>query len=121
NDTNHDHGSVTDERREERRRIWWLLYTMDRHLSLCYNRPLTLLDKECEGLLQPMNDFLWHAGDFSNSNPNHYPTGATPATRVRRIGPTFECTDHSMFGYFLPLMTILGEIVDLHHARNHPR
>ena len=25
------------------------------------------------------------------------------------------------FGYFLPLMTILGEIVDLYHAKNHPR
>ncbi|KAI5300202.1 ERMES complex subunit, partial [Ascosphaera pollenicola] len=26
-----------------------------------------------------------------------------------------------MFGYFLPLMTILGEIIDLYHLRNHPR
>ncbi|KAJ5654229.1 Xylanolytic transcriptional activator xlnR [Penicillium lividum] len=100
--------NLTEEEREERRRIWWLLYVMDRHLSLCYNRPLTLLDKECEGLLQPMNDDLWQAGDFS-------------AASYRRAGPAFECTSHSMFGYFLPLMSILGEIVDLHHARNHPR
>ncbi|KAJ6144687.1 Xylanolytic transcriptional activator xlnR [Penicillium chermesinum] len=100
--------SLTEEEREERRRIWWLLYVMDRHLSLCYNRPLTLLDKECSGLLQPMNDDLWQAGDF---------TGAT----YRRAGTAFECTSHSMFGYFLPLMSILGEIVDLQHARNHPR
>ncbi|PGH18462.1 hypothetical protein AJ79_00532 [Helicocarpus griseus UAMH5409] len=99
---------VTEEEREERRRIWWLLYTMDRHLALCYNRPLSLLDKECEGLLQPMNDALWQAGDYSNS-------------QYRRVGPCFECVDHSSFGYFLPLMTILGEIVDLNHARNHPR
>ncbi|KAJ5629402.1 Xylanolytic transcriptional activator xlnR, partial [Penicillium herquei] len=100
--------NLTEEEREERRRIWWLLYVMDRHLSLCYNRPLTLLDKECESLLQPMNDDLWQAGDFS-------------AASYRRAGPAFECTSHSMFGYFLPLMSILGEIVDLHHARNHPR
>ncbi|KAK2789827.1 hypothetical protein FQN51_002659 [Onygenales sp. PD_10] len=99
---------ATEEEREERRRIWWLLYTMDRHLALCYNRPLSLLDKECEGLLQPMSEALWQAGDFSNSS-------------YRRVGPCFECVDHSMFGYFLPLMTILGEIVDLNHARNHPR
>ncbi|KAJ9223717.1 transcriptional regulator family: Fungal Specific TF [Paecilomyces variotii] len=97
----------SEEEREERRRIWWLLYVMDRHLALCYNRPLSLLDRECEGLLQPMNDDLWQAGDFSNAG-------------YRRVGPSFECTGHSMFGYFLPLMTILGEIVDLHHARNHP-
>lgn len=102
---------VTEEEREERRRIWWLLYTMDRHLALCYNRPLILLDKECEGLLQPMNDSLWQAGDFTSSQ----------STRYLQTGPPLECTDHSMFGYFLPLMTILGGIVDLHMARNHPR
>ncbi|GAM34853.1 transcription factor XlnR [Talaromyces pinophilus] len=103
-DTSH----VTEEEREERRRIWWLLYVMDRHLALCYNRPLTLLDKECEGLLQPMNDDVWHTGEFANAG-------------YRRAGPSFECTGHGMFGYFLPLMTMLGEIVDLNHARNHPR
>lgn len=100
--------NLTEEEREERRRIWWLLYATDRHLALCYNRPLTLLDKECEGLLQPMNDDIWQTGDFSSVN-------------YRRAGPSFECTGHSMFGYFLPLMSILGEIVDLQHARNHPR
>ncbi|PYH94926.1 Xylanolytic transcriptional activator xlnR [Aspergillus ellipticus CBS 707.79] len=100
--------NVTEEEREERRRLWWLLYATDRHLALCYNRPVTLLDKECGGLLQPINDDLWQAGDF---------TGAV----YRQVGPPVECTGHSMFGYFLPLMTILGEIVDLHHAENHPR
>ncbi|CAI7644684.1 hypothetical protein PCG10_009098 [Penicillium crustosum] len=100
--------NLTEEEREERRRLWWLLYATDRHLALCYNRPLTLLDKECEGLLQPMNDDIWQAGDFSSVN-------------YRRAGPSSECTGHSMFGYFLPLMSILGEIVDLQHARNHPR
>ncbi|GLA00131.1 hypothetical protein AnigIFM60653_007199 [Aspergillus niger] len=100
--------NVTEEEREERRRLWWLLYATDRHLALCYNRPLTLLDKECGGLLQPMNDDLWQVGDFA-------------AAAYRQVGPPVECTGHSMYGYFLPLMTILGGIVDLHHAENHPR
>ncbi|KAL4981003.1 fungal-specific transcription factor domain-containing protein [Aspergillus desertorum] len=100
--------NVTEEEREERRRLWWLLYATDRHLALCYNRPLTLLDKECSQLLQPMNDDLWQAGDF-------------PATTYRAVGPPIECTGHSMFGYFLPLMTILGGIIDLQQAREHPR
>lgn len=100
--------NVTEEEREERRRIWWLLYVMDRHLALCYNRPLTLLDRECEGLLQPMNDDLFQTGDFSNAG-------------YRQAGPSFECTGHGMFGYFLPLMAILGEIVDLQQAINHPK
>lgn len=107
------HDAFNEEEREERRRIWWLLYTMDRHLALCYNRPLFLLDKECDGLYQPMSDRLFQSGDFLN--PDYRPK------RPRRRGLTFECTGHSIFGYFLPLMSILGEIVDLHHARNHPK
>ena len=113
-------GMFSDEEREERRRIWWLLFTMDRHLALCYNRPLFLLDKECDGLLQPMNDTLWQAGDFANADYAIWPLNPTNP-QYRRRGPSYECTGHSIFGYFLPLMTILGGIVDLHHARNHPR
>lgn len=55
-----------------------------------------------------MNDDLWQAGDFSSAS-------------YRGTGPPFECTGHSMFGYFLPLMAILGEIVDIQQARTHPR
>ncbi|KAI5463076.1 fungal-specific transcription factor domain-containing protein [Mariannaea sp. PMI_226] len=135
NDGNDDHdlhrnstNYVTEEEREERRRIWWLIYIVDRHLALCYNRPLFLLDVECEGLLQPMDDNAWQSGDFGHfPPPNTDPNLLNPVTegfhtddsRVR--GPHYECRGHSIFGYFLPLMTILGEIVDLHHAKNHPR
>ncbi|KAL4782101.1 fungal-specific transcription factor domain-containing protein [Aspergillus varians] len=100
--------NVTEEEREERRRLWWLLYATDRHLALCYNGPLTLLDKECSQLLQPMNDDFWQAGDF-------------PSATYRAVGPPTECSGHSMFGYFLPLMAILGGIIDLQQAREHPR
>lgn len=106
---------VLEEEREERRRIWWLLYSMDRHLALCYNRPLFLLDVECADLLQPVRDVFWQAGEFYSGNNN------TDASHYRRRGPPLECTGHSIFGYFLPLMTILGEIVELNQARNHPR
>lgn len=110
----------TEEEREEKRRIWWLCYTMDRHLALCYNKPLFLLDQECEGLLQPIDDSIWQAGEYFN--PDVAQLGEDPTSaHYRRRGPSFECTGHSIFGYFTPLMTILGEIVDLNHARNHPR
>lgn len=108
-------GLFTEEEREERRRIWWLLYIVDRHLALCYNRPLFLLDIECDGLLQPEHDAVWQAGEY------YPPETYADNNFFRRQGPTFECTGHGIFGYFLPLMTILGEIVDLNHARNHPR
>jgi hypothetical protein len=55
-----------------------------------------------------MNDDLWQAGEF-------------PSASYRAVGPPIECAGHSMFGYFLPLMTILGGIIDLHQAREHPR
>jgi hypothetical protein len=110
---------LTEEQREERRRIWWLLYTVDRHLALCYNRPLSLLDFECDGLLQPVDDSLWQAGEFYNGDSAQ--TFSDTHTPLRQRGPSFECSGHSIFGFFLPLMTILGEIVDLNHARQHPR
>ncbi|KAJ4270515.1 hypothetical protein NW762_002202 [Fusarium torreyae] len=121
-------GYVGEEEREERRRIWWLLYIVDRHLALCYNRPLFLLDIECQGLLQPMDDAVWQNGEFgshSNSTTDPNLLGTSPEGYVtdpsQPHGPQYECRGHSIFGYFLPLMTILGEIVDLHHAKNHPR
>ncbi|KAI7261872.1 Xylanolytic transcriptional activator [Hortaea werneckii] len=108
-------GIVSEEEREERRRIWWLLYIVDRHLALCYNRPLFLLDVECDGLLQPESDAVFQAGDF------YPPENYAETSYFKPRGPTFECTGHNIFGYFLPLMAILGEVVDLNHARNHPR
>jgi hypothetical protein len=113
-------GVYSEEEREERRRIWWHLYIVDRHLALCYNRPLTLLDAECSNLLQPDSDINWQVGDFYRpAVAAQYGHGDGEAfQRVR--GPGFECTGHSSFGYFLPIATILGEIVDLNQARNHP-
>ncbi|KAI9730339.1 MAG: hypothetical protein M1834_005849 [Cirrosporium novae-zelandiae] len=111
-------GFISEEEREERRRIWWTLYMMDRHLALCYNRPLFLLDRECGDLFQPMDDIIWQAGEVYTGNARYT---SSPSSRYRRRGPPIECTGHSIFGYFLPLMTILGEIVDLYHSKSHPR
>ncbi|KAJ4990266.1 hypothetical protein SVAN01_04148 [Stagonosporopsis vannaccii] len=108
---------ATEEQREERRRMWWLLYTMDRHLALCYNRPLSFTDVECSGLLQPFDDHVWQSGEFFEDSAQ-----SVPDPTFRRRGSAFECTGHSsIFEFFLPLMTILGEILDLTHAKNHPR
>lgn len=101
---------IGEEGREERRRTWWLLYMQDRHLALCYNRPMFFLNKECEGLLQPLDDDVWQSGRFEMA-----------AAKYRQRGLDIKCTSHSVFGYFLPLMVILGEILDLNHARNRPR
>jgi hypothetical protein len=75
--------AVIEEMKEERRRLWWLLYMVDRHLGLCYNRPLAMLDNECEDLFQPIPDTLWQAGEFytGHSGP-------------RRKGLNFQCTSY---------------------------
>ncbi len=63
-----------------------------------------------------MNDDDFHAGRFYGND-----LGTYPASPYRTRGPVFLCTGHSIFGYFTPLMAILGYIVDLQQARNHPR
>ncbi|KAA8643691.1 hypothetical protein EYZ11_006968 [Aspergillus tanneri] len=114
--------TITEEHREERRRAWWLLYIMDRHLALCYNRPLALLDAESEDLLLPLDEGSWQSGNVHSNSPK--PDGPqcplSGDKNKRRIFPNFICHDHSIFGFFLPLMTITGELIDLNQSRNHP-
>ena len=118
---------LSEEEKEERRRTWWLLYIMDRHLALCYNRPLAFFDIECEDLFLPIDEASWQNGDFyleqhTNMYQDHCPGGmAMPTNQQRTTGPIFEITGTGLFEYFLPLMTILGEIVDVHHSRNRPK
>ncbi|GAB7351921.1 hypothetical protein MBLNU459_g2461t1 [Dothideomycetes sp. NU459] len=95
---------------EERRRTWWILYIQDRHLALCYNRQNALLDAECEDLLLPLDESSWQSGTFLYD----------PAIlRQRPSFPSFECTGHNIYGWFLPLMTIVGTILDYNHVKNH--
>ena len=117
-----ENNTITEEHREERRRTWWLLYIMDRHLALCYNRPLALLDAESEDLLLPLDEGSWQSGVIHSNSPK--PDGPqcllSADKNKRRLFPNFICHDHSVFGFFLPLMTITGELIDLNQARNHP-
>lgn len=102
-----DRTGVSEEDKEERRRTWWLLYIADRHLGLSFNTPLTILDAECH-LYQPLSDVSWEAFD-------------PEAPHQRDYGPSTIFTGIGLFEYFLPLMVILGDLIELHHQRNHPR
>ncbi|UNI22173.1 hypothetical protein JDV02_008086 [Purpureocillium takamizusanense] len=33
---------------EERKRVWWTVYTWDRFASICYGRPMTINDEDCD-------------------------------------------------------------------------
>lgn len=102
---------LPEETREERRRTWWLLYMVDRHLGLCYNRPLAILDSEATSLYRPVEDRVWNS-EAALTPAEHDPN--------RLKGLCHFVTGQDLFGYFLPLMTILGSLLELHHLQQNP-
>jgi hypothetical protein len=100
-----------EERKEEWRRTWWLLYAMDRHLALCYNAPIHLLDTKCQEY-QPLGDEQWQQLDLNL---------AVAQSPQRPFGPPSEISGPGFFQSFLPCMVVLGDIVALHHFRLNPR
>jgi arabinolytic transcriptional activator AraR len=109
--------------REERRRTWWLLFLMDRHLALCYNRPLALLEAECKDLLLPFDDVSWQSGSQPHSHGMHQEGPRCiiqPTSTGRAHGPPNEFVGSGLFEFFLPLMTITGHLLDYNRAKNHP-
>lgn len=118
--------TTTETVKEERRRTWWLLYMIDRHLCLCYNRPLCLSDIECEQLFHPIDETIWASdqdletlcdtrgrdgGDQNSSAFDPFRNDALYAGRAR--GLVFQVLGSGIFGFWLPLTTILGEICTL--------
>ncbi|CEJ80423.1 Putative Transcriptional activator xlnR [[Torrubiella] hemipterigena] len=98
------------ERQEERRRVFWLLYSLDRHLSLSFNTIVTIPDSYLE-IYTPLPNAVWE-------NLDSIPSMDFP---VRAYGPPTLATGTEFFEYFLPLMAILGDIIEIHHRRRHPR
>jgi xylanolytic transcriptional activator XlnR len=96
---------------EESRRVFWLLFALDRHLALSYNSTLCIGDDECHVYI-PLSDDVW------NSREQLAPTETTTA---RAYGPPTTVTGTGLFEWFLPLMTILGDVIHVHHRRLHPR
>ena len=122
--SSHSEGDfVTEVHREERRRTWWLLFLMDRHLALCYNRSLALLEAECRDLLLPLDDVSWQSGAQPHSHGTR-PDGPRcmllPSGKGRLHGPPKTCSGIGLFEFFLPLMVHCGTLLDLNRSRLHP-
>lgn len=95
--------------KEERRRLFWLIYCLDRHLALSFNMNLNLPEGTfC--VRTPLPESLWKT--IYTSNINCLPTCP--------LGPPTQISGTGFFEYFLPLARVLGHIIDLHHTRNHP-
>ncbi|KAK9242721.1 fungal-specific transcription factor domain-containing protein [Lipomyces tetrasporus] len=111
---NIEHPDLDGEVREEMRRTWWLLFIVDRHLGLCYNRPLAILDAQCMRLYHPLTTDEEWASDAVLTPAELIPDAAT------KLGVSYAVTGNGIFGFFLPIMAILGGIVELHHLEQHP-
>lgn len=115
--------SISEVHREERRRTWWLLFLMDRHLALCYNRTLALLEAECRDLLLPLDDITWQKATQLHSHgirANGPRCMLLPMGTGRMNGPPITCTGPGLFEFFLPLMTTTGHLLDYNRAKNNP-
>ncbi|KAL2823282.1 fungal-specific transcription factor domain-containing protein [Aspergillus cavernicola] len=98
------------EEHEERRRVFWLVYALDRHLSLCFNEPLRIHDSECH-VLSPLPEYIWQ-------NLDAIPLEDIPP---RVCGPSTCISGTGFFEYFLPLMAILGDIIEFRSRSHHWR
>ncbi|CAK1367926.1 unnamed protein product [Cercospora beticola] len=98
------------EAREERRRTFWMLFALDRHWALCYNKMPLILEQDCK-VYDPLPDAIWHDDYLS----------ADALLHRRHPGPNSRIHGRGLFEWFLPLMTVLGDIIWLHHQRMHPR
>ncbi|KAH6977423.1 hypothetical protein BKA56DRAFT_486916 [Ilyonectria sp. MPI-CAGE-AT-0026] len=98
------------EQREERRRVFWLCFSLDRHLALSFNSTVLIPDSCCE-VYAPLPETVWE-------NLDSIPLGDLPN---RTLVPPVTATGTSFFEYFLPLMVILGDIIEIHHRGQHPR
>ncbi|KAL4779650.1 fungal-specific transcription factor domain-containing protein [Aspergillus varians] len=95
---------------EEHRRAFWLVYSLDRHLALSFNQPLHIHDSECQ-VLYPLPEWMWQ-------NLDSIPLEDIPP---RICGPPTQISGTGFFEYFLPLMAILGDIIELRSRNQHPR
>jgi len=98
------------EAQEERRRVFWLVYVLDRHLALSFNATMAISDDEID-VFSPLPDDMW---DNLESVPLEVLTRRT-------YGPSTTVTGIGFFEYFLPLMAILGDINLIQNIKNHPR
>ncbi len=98
------------EEHEEYRRTFWLLYTLDRHFALSFDEPLHIQDSECH-VLHPLPEWIWR--DIEDITLDSIPP--------RVCGPPTRISGTGFFDYFLPLMVILGDILELRSRTQHPR
>uniref|UniRef100_A0A093V8Y3 Xylanolytic transcriptional activator xlnR n=1 Tax=Talaromyces marneffei PM1 TaxID=1077442 RepID=A0A093V8Y3_TALMA len=80
---------LCEDDKEERRRLWWATYIIDRHSSLSFNSRPLITDHECHQLPTPRSDSIWDQ------------TGSLTAAK-------------DDMNYGTDILKILGEILEYH-------
>lgn len=108
-----DNSDATFRRRliakEERRRLFWFVYCLDRHLALSFNTGLNIAEGTFN-VRAPLSEKLWQSLDTADLH----------CIPTCPLGPPTTITGPGFFEYFLPLARVLGHIIDLHHIWNNP-
>lgn len=96
---------VTEEYREERRRCWWTLYILDKHLGIALNTQSVIYDQDSTELYHPCQDQIY---DDINTGilPSPYEQDLT-----RPKGIQFTIIGPGVFGWMLPLYMIVSALL----------
>ncbi|KAL4782613.1 hypothetical protein BJX76DRAFT_349248 [Aspergillus varians] len=95
--------------KEERRRLFWLIYCLDRHLALSFNATVNFPEGTfC--VAAPLPETLWQNLETIDLNSIPEP----------HLDPSTRITGYGFFEYFIPLATVLGHVIEFHHIQNHP-
>ncbi|KAJ5937822.1 hypothetical protein N7454_004164 [Penicillium verhagenii] len=102
---------LSEDDREERRRLWWASYIIDRHVALSFNERPRIPDQECQLLPTPSPDTVWVLPGPLLRAPEINFQGTMLCYRVGSL---------DMLGIYLPLSKILGEILEHRFLCQHP-
>ncbi|CEL07015.1 hypothetical protein ASPCAL10181 [Aspergillus calidoustus] len=97
--------------KEERRRLFWLVYYLDRHLALSFNSSLHFPDGTFH-VAAPLPETLWQTLEHVDLGSISFPAPC--------LGPPQSITGLGFFECFLAPASLLGHIIELHHFRNNP-
>ncbi|PYH42273.1 fungal specific transcription factor domain-containing protein [Aspergillus saccharolyticus JOP 1030-1] len=111
-DLHRDDQGLDQEDREERRRLWWATYIIDRHVALSFNGRPRLTDQECSYLPVPCPDAVWDQMSPLPQLSNDVLQSSESRYQLRSL---------DMLGTFLPLSSrILGDILEYRFLDDHP-
>ncbi|GLA07842.1 hypothetical protein AnigIFM60653_009081 [Aspergillus niger] len=102
---------LSEDDKEERRRLWWATYIIDRHAALSFNGRPRITDNECLSLPTPRPDPIWN-------QPGPLPPGFQGRSAHETV-LSYHVENLDMLGLFLPLSRILGEILEYRFLSDH--